>query len=110
MRKLSLGRPKGGIWYDSEGDPMATADHVVDDPRQPRLIPTGVLDANGEMLVRVYLPIKCRLGFHIPNERDVEDEVLMILPESQISIAEDMPGSGYGHIEDSEIGYDDDEP
>lgn len=100
-----LWRPvRAGIWYEPvDGDSMATADHVIDEPREPRLIPTGILDANGEMLIRVVVPIKVKMGFHCPGLEPAEEEVMTILPESLIHIAEDLPGEGIGWVDAAEL-------
>ena len=82
-----------------------TADHVIDEPRQPRMIATGILDENGEMLVRVVIPIRLsRIGFDTP-QRDVKDEVVAIVPESMLHVVEDCPGEGIGHVDPSEVDY-----
>ena len=65
-----------------------TADHLIDDPREPIITPTGVLDARGMMLVRVRVPIKVQMGFHSPVTDPEPDEVEAILPEDMLAISD----------------------
>lgn len=94
-----------GDWDDQNG--QATADHVIDDPRQPRIQATGVLNEQGEMIFRVAVPIKlARIGFGPHPDApalDEEDEVHFIVTENQLHVIEDAvsPESiGYLTLED----------
>lgn len=98
-------RPRGAL-LPADAEYGMTADHVIDEPRQPRMIATGILDEHGEMLVRVVIPIRLsRIGFHIPNLSEAVDEVVAIVPESMLHIVEDCPGEGIGHVDPSEVDY-----
>lgn len=56
--------------------------------RHTRFLATGVLNAEGEMLVRAIVPVKCRMGFQTPGrDKEVTDEVTMILTESEVHAA-----------------------
>lgn len=101
-------RLQQAIWGNGE-DLGMTASVVVDDPRQPRLEATGVLDARGKMLVRVIMPIKAPLGFQTPGRQYVEDELEAIVPEDLLRVSTQ---GGVGSIrtaegEDDEYEYDD---
>lgn len=90
---------------DEDGDVSLTADHVIDEPREPSLVPTGVLDANGQMLVRVTIPIKVPMGFAIPNpRRDGAGEVETIVPENMLQVSDISAGLGFLTPEEVEGG------
>lgn len=100
-------RLQSAIWGD--GDDMGmTSSVVVDDPRQPRLEATGILDPRGKMLVRVIMPIKAPLGFQTPGRRHVEDELEAIVPEDLLRVSTQ---GGVGSIrtgeDEDEYEYDD---
>lgn len=93
---------------DEDGDVSLTADHVIDEPREPSLVPTGVLDARGQMLVRVTIPIKVPMGFHIPNPRpDGAGEVQTIVPEDMLRVSD--IGEGLAHLTPEDLEGPDDE-
>jgi hypothetical protein len=84
-----------------------TADHVIDDPREPTITPLGVLDHRGKMLLRVTVPIKQKMGFHTFIQPE-PDEVETILPEDMLAVSD--IGVGIAHLEPHEVdGPDDDE-
>lgn len=99
---------RGAILPSSEDFGM-TADHVYDDPREPRIEPIGVLDERGKMLCRVTVPIKVPLGFHSPTRgQPIGDEVETIVPEDMLSVTE-VAGTGLGYIDEAEMGQEVDE-
>ncbi|AFU88640.1 hypothetical protein CcrSwift_gp322 [Caulobacter phage CcrSwift] len=99
-------RQRGDIWpVHDEMDYAASASTVVDDPREPSIVPTGVLDAAGEMLLKVHMPIKVPLGFAIPPvDRDDADEVVSYVPESQLIVSDIGLGRGYVTPEEADAG------
>ncbi|ARB13851.1 hypothetical protein Ccr2_gp320 [Caulobacter phage Ccr2] len=99
-------RHRGDIWpVHDEMDYAASASTVVDDPREPSIVPTGVLDAAGEMLLKVHMPIKVPLGFAIPLvDRDDADEVVSYVPESQLIVSDIGLGRGYVTPEEADAG------
>lgn len=95
------------IPYDGYTDYIVTADTVLDDPRQPRIEPMGILDHRGNMFVRVTLPITQRCGFAIPGRADVEDEVTQITTANMLSVSDD--GSGLTSIEEDDLDWDEED-
>lgn len=98
-------RTTSGPVPTGEGDYAWTADHLVDDPREPILTPTGVLDSRGQHLIRVRMPIKVPMGFHIPNRSNEPDEVEYIVPEDQLSVSDS--GMGVEHLSPEEADEED---
>ena len=74
--------------YGSEG--AYTAATVIDDPRQPRIIRTGILDRRGEMIVRVVQLQRVPMGFATGCQPQ-PDSITTWLPESLVQITQ--PGS-----------------
>lgn len=72
-----------GYVYNSEG--AHTAQIVIDDSRTASATPTGILDARGEMLMRVTQPIKQPLGFHT-HARQAADTTSALVPASKVII------------------------
>lgn len=102
------GRGAGPVPSD-DGSISWTADHVIDDPREPHITPIGVLDARGMMLLRVSIPIKVPLGFAIPQVREPEaDCVETIVPEDMLAVSE--VGLGVGYVTPDEVEDDDEGP
>lgn len=94
-------KARAGIVPSEFGDGyLVTADHVIDDPREPRITPTGILDSRGEMLCRVTLPIKVPMGFHLPGKREVQEWVDEILPEDYLGVSDCGVGVGFVHPDD----------
>ncbi|AXQ68986.1 hypothetical protein HOU00_gp139 [Caulobacter phage CcrPW] len=85
-----------------------TADHVIDDPREPRITPTGILDHRGMMLLRVAVPIKVPMGFAIPQVNPPErDEVETLVPEDMLAVSEVGLGIGFVTPEEAEESEED---
>lgn len=95
VRQYLAERTKGAM-IPADMDFSMTADHLVDEPREPIITPTGVLDERGMMLVRVRIPIKVQMGFAIPNPSQEPDEVEAILPEDMLSVSD--IGVGVAHV------------
>ncbi|AFU86810.1 hypothetical protein D869_gp104 [Caulobacter phage CcrRogue] len=95
LRRLSPADRSGPIpTYD--GDYSFTADHLIDDPREPNIVPIGLLDERGEMLLKVHMPIKVKMGFALPpSDRDDADEVVAYVPESQLIVSDIGLGQGF---------------
>ena len=106
LRRYLAERTQAAI-IPSDMDFSMTADHLVDDPREPIITPLGVLDHRGMMLVRVRIPIKVAMGFHKAWENDEPDEVEAILPEDMLSVSD--IGAGVAHVDPSEAEDDEDE-
>lgn len=100
LRRYLAERPAAGPIPSCDGDISWTADHLVDDPREPIITPLGVLDARGMMLVRVRIPIKVPMGFHSPVKSPEPDEVEAILPEDMLAISD--VGMGVAHVDPGE--------
>ncbi len=100
-------RTRAGIVPSEFGDGyLVTADHVIDDPREPRIMATGVLDSRGMMLMRVAMPIKVPMGFQFPCSKEpVQDEVEAIIPEDMLGVSD--IGVGVGYLEPDEVEGDD---
>lgn len=105
LRRYLAERQTAGPIPSDDGSISWTADHLVDDPREPIITPVGVLDHRGMMLVRVRIPIKVAMGFHKAWENDEPDEVEAILPEDLLSISD--IGAGVGHVSPEEAGDED---
>lgn len=90
----------------AEGEYFVTADHVIDDPREPHITPTGILDSRGMMLVRVTVPIKQKMGFGTFG-KPADEEVETVLPEDMLAVSD--IGVGIGYIEPHEMDCDDEE-
>lgn len=106
---LAMRRPtRAGVMpvYD---EAIATADHVHDDPRKPSIEGIGLLDARGERLFRVTIPVKQQMGFYTGGNAwtGVQDEVSMILPEDMIDVSHNGRGLTGEEI-DIDDGDDDD--
>lgn len=105
--RLLRGPSSAYIHADEDGFVSATADHVIDDPRQPRIEQTGVLDERGQMLCRVTVPIKVKMGFHIPGQEPVDEEVCSIVPEDMLQVSD--CGVGLGHVTTEELEEEDEQ-
>lgn len=86
-------RERGGL-LPVDQDYALTADTVVDDPREPQIVPTGVLDERGQMLCRVIMPLKVKMGFHSTME-PAEEDVMMLVPEDMLRISDCGAGMDY---------------
>lgn len=106
LRRYLAERPNSAL-IPADMDFSMTADHLVDDPREPIITPLGVLDHRGMMLVRVRLPIKVAMGFHKAWTNDEPDEVEAILPEDMLSVSD--IGAGVDHVDPGEVEGDEDE-
>lgn len=96
-------RPSAGPVPIGDGDVSWTADHVIDEPREPVIVPIGVLDSRGEMLVRITMPIKQRMGFNTGSadwRGEVEDTVETVIAQDMVSVSD--CGAGIAHIEPHE--------
>lgn len=78
--------------YDEDGDISMTSDTYIEDQRQPILTPTGVLDASGDMIIRVAMPIREKVGFAIPNPKNPPDMVEYLAPAESLTIVEENMG------------------
>lgn len=112
VRRLSAyrGRARSGPIPGEDGSISWTADHLVDDPREPILTPIGVLDARGQMLVRVRVPIKVKMGFHLPHQNQEPDEVETIVPEDMLAVSDCGMGLESLTPEEAEEEEDEDGP
>lgn len=123
----ALGRPQGGVRpYDPtrfrrrprpgahrigdrgglvpvDADYAMTADVVIDDPREPQIVPTGVLDERGMMICRVSMPLKVKMGFHSRHQPE-PDEVVMMVPEDMLQISD--CGAGMDYFDEDDLGDD----
>lgn len=108
-RGKALRGPRADIW--PENDYHAGATVVIDDPREPVIQPIGLLDASGEELLKVTMPIKVPMGFVIPTAQDHDDcdEVVQIVPESMLMVSDVGLGRGYVTPAEADSGYEDDE-
>ncbi|USN13842.1 hypothetical protein KABACHOK_00050 [Brevundimonas phage vB_BpoS-Kabachok] len=106
LRRYLAERQTAGPIPSDDGSISWTADHLVDDPREPIITPVGVLDHRGMMLVRVRIPIKVAMGFHKMWENQEPEEVEAIIPEDMLSISD--IGAGVDHVP-PEADDDDDE-
>ncbi|USN15635.1 hypothetical protein KIKIMORA_05170 [Brevundimonas phage vB_BpoS-Kikimora] len=111
LRRLTAwrSRPRSGPIPGEDGSISWTADHLVDDPREPIMTPTGVLDSRGQMLVRVRVPIKVKMGFHLPHESREPDEVETIVPEDLLAVSDCGMGVESLTPEEADDGDGDDE-
>jgi hypothetical protein len=100
-------RGRAGPIPSEDGGISWTADHVIDDPREPRVTPTGVLDHRGMMYLRVAMPIKVKMGFHLPGVREAHDEVHTVVTEDLLSISD--CGEGIGSFSPDEVEDDEEE-
>ncbi|UTC29131.1 hypothetical protein BAMBUS_00480 [Brevundimonas phage vB_BpoS-Bambus] len=107
LRRYLAERPRGGPIPSDDGSISWTADHLVDDPREPIITPVGVLDHRGMMLVRVRIPIKVPMGFHKMWENQEPEEVEAIIPEDMLSVSD--IGCGVDHVppDEDDDGEDD---
>lgn len=81
-----------------------TADHLVDDPREPRVMPTGVLDERGNMICRIFIPIKQQLGFYTGGNAwtgDCEEDVVLMQTADMIQMSD--IGIGIESVDPSEL-------
>lgn len=95
-----------GAFVPTEMEMGITADVVVEDPREPRIEPLGILDARGQMLCRVTVPIKAEIGF-VKRRPPVLEEVSTIVAEDMLAVS-DVPGTALGFVDESEIEDGDD--
>ncbi len=103
----------GPVHIDEDGDTSWTADTVVDEPREPQMFETGVLDPRGQPIIRVCIPVKLgRIGFdfsHLPEyaaalaEIDQCDEVTTYTTHDQLQVVEDAPGQGLAYVTPEEL-------
>lgn len=106
LRRYLAERTQAAI-IPADMDFSMTADHLVDDPREPIITPLGVLDHRGMMLVRVRIPIKVAMGFHKAWTNDEPDEVEAILPEDMLSVSD--IGAGVDHVDPDEVDDEDED-
>lgn len=106
VRRYLAERTRGAM-IPADMEFSMTADHLVDEPREPIITPTGVLDHRGMMLVRVRIPIKVEMGFVVPNRSQEPDEVEAIMPEDMLSVSD--IGVGVAHVTPEEAEDDEDE-
>ncbi len=83
-----------------DGDISLLNDTLIDEGREPVIIPTGVLDADGHMMVRVHMPIKIKCGFHIPGTPTsptdpLDDYVAFVVSENDLSVSDSGIGIGF---------------
>ena len=96
-------RGRAEIWPDHDDGYSAGSHTVVDDPREPIITETGLLDARGVPLMRVIFPVKVAMGFATPGRGvEVADTVAALLPADHISVT-DRPGSGTAYVDLSEV-------
>lgn len=111
VRPYSVPPPRGAI-IPAEMDFSMTADHLVEEPRDPRIIPTGVLDEAGNMICRVIVPIKQQMGFFTGGNAwtgDAEEEVVLLQTDNMIRMSD--CGIGIESVDPAELEGDyDDEP
>ena len=115
---LSLTRPKDvrqrrphSALIPADVEFCMTADHVVDAPREPRVIPTGVFDADGHMICRVIVPIKQQMGFNTGGNAwtgDVEEDVVLLQTSNMIRMSDCGIGIESVGLDELEEGYEDD--
>lgn len=68
--------------YDEEEGGIGSVDV---EGRHTRFVSTGVLDANGQLLIRAIVPVKCKMGFQTPGrDAEVADEVVLIMTEAEV--------------------------
>lgn len=96
--------PRGVGMIPADVDFSMTADHLYEVPRETRVIPTGVLDGDGNMICRVHIPIKQQLGFNTGGNAwtgDVEEEVVLMQTANLIRMSD--CGMGIESIDPSEL-------
>lgn len=106
LRRFMAERANAAL-IPADMDFSMTADHLIDDPREPIITPIGVLDHRGMMLVRVRIPIKVEMGFAVPNRSQEPDEVEAILPEDMLAVSD--IGEGVGHVSPEEADDEDED-
>jgi len=94
-------RTRSGM-LPSETEYGMTADHLIDDPREPYVMPTGLLDSRGVMLLRITVPIKVAMGFEFPAKDEEPDVVETILPEDYLSVSDIGIGTAWIDYRDVE--------
>ena len=109
LRRYLAERPTGGPIPSDDGSISWTADHLVDDPREPIITPIGVLDERGMMLVRVRIPIKVAMGFHKMWENTEPEEIEAIIPEDMLAISDCGMGVESMTPEEADDDYEDDD-
>lgn len=98
FRKIS---PKGVLPIQNDwGDISFIGDTLIDDPREPVIMPTGILNAEGHMLVRVHMPIKTKCGFHHPTkpaepENPLDDYAAFVIGEEELMVSDSGIGIGF---------------
>jgi hypothetical protein len=90
-----------------EAEYAMTAGTVIDDPRQPRIMATGVYDSRGKMILRVSIPITQSMGFGVREEPFEDDCVHELVPEDMLMIT-DMHGHGVAFVDHSQVQDEDD--
>lgn len=98
---------RGAIMIPEDTEFSMTADHVVYEEREPTITPLGILDHRGMMLLRVTVPIKQPIGFHLPPGPRHADEVETILPEDMLAVSD--IGVGIGYLTPDEVEDDDED-
>lgn len=93
--------PRAEFYPNEDGGISAGTTMVVDDPREPRIIATGILDEHGDMLCRVVVPIKLKQAGFLQFD-EVDDEVVAIVPDSMLHVV-DVAGEGVGFVDLSEV-------
>ena len=101
--------PRSEIWPDMDDGYCAGASTLIDEPRQPQIAETGILDARGVPLVRVTFPVKVKMGFHPPKpSEDIPETVGVVIPADMLSVTE-TPGGGMGYVDLSEVESEDEQ-
>ena len=105
-----LRRTTQGALIPCDQDFSMTADHLVEVPREPRVIPTGVLDEKGNMICRVIVPIMQQIGFNTGGNAwtgEAEEEVVLLQTADMIRFSD--AGIGIESVDPSELEDEDEE-
>ena len=83
-----------------DGDISLLNDTLIDEGREPVIMPTGVLNAEGHMLVRVHMPVKLKCGFHIPGTptaptEPLDDYAAFVISENELMVSDTGIGIGF---------------
>lgn len=87
-----------------------TADHLYEVPREPQVMPTGILDVDGNMICRIHVPIKQQLGFNTGGNAwtgDCEEEVVLMQTANMIRMSD--CGMGIESVDPSELEGEEDD-
>ncbi len=95
IKRTRLLTPKSAyVKYDEDGEVSMTADVVEDDPREPIITSTGLLNAAGEELLKVMMPVKVKMGFDTKSGK-IQDTVIFRIPEPDLNVSDVGLGKGY---------------